>query len=234
MKLLAKRDIDIQKSLDRQREIDEGVKLSRRVDALRRTQVEEEASLERFRAASVSKIHEEILRESNVRDALHTEVVRLEARREEALRPLDREMQLIATEKKELSEIGDVLFSRQAAIEKRETELALLERSVRDEEQRAKAMSREVADTLADAQEQKESALIAHTAAKRTLESVQTFKEVMEREIKERDAVCAARERDVSIREEWLASDREALELEKAQTADLRATLERAIKRLKK
>lgn len=234
MKLLAKRDIDIQKSLDRQREIDEGVKLSRRVDALRRTQVEEEASLERFRAASVSKIHEEILRESNVRDALHTEVVRLEARREEALRPLDREMQLIATEKKELSEIGDVLFSRQAAIEKRETELALLERSVRDEEQRAKAMSREVADTLADAQEQKESALIAHTAAKRTLESVQTFKEVMEREIKERDAVCAARERDVSIREEWLASDREALELEKVQTADLRATLERAIKRLKK
>lgn len=234
MKLLAKREIDQQKSLERQREIDEGMKLSRRLDSLRRTQVEEEASLERFRAASVSKIHEEIVRESSVRDALHAEVTRLEARKEEALRPLDRELARIDSGRRELLDLSGTLYSRQAIIEQRETALAKLERDVDDEMRRAAAATVAVQETLTDAEEQKNEAAAALVAAQGTLTKAQSLRETVEQELRERDAVCAGRERDLAIQAEWLETDRAALEKEKAQVADIRATLERAIKRLKK
>jgi len=58
MRLLAKREVDQRKSVERARDIDEGMKLARQVDTLRETKAEEEASLARFRTESISKIHQ--------------------------------------------------------------------------------------------------------------------------------------------------------------------------------
>lgn len=73
MKLLSKSDVQKAKSLDRQREIDEGLKLARRVDALREIAAAEESSLAKFRIETIAKIHDEISILAAKRDELQIE-----------------------------------------------------------------------------------------------------------------------------------------------------------------
>ena len=70
MKLLKKSEINTLKAQERKAEIDQGLKLSRRVDVLRETAAQEEASLEAFRRSSIKAINEEIKQLTYVRDSL--------------------------------------------------------------------------------------------------------------------------------------------------------------------
>ncbi len=59
VKLLSKREIDVAKARDRQREIAEGTKLAQRVDGLRELAADEEKSLNDFRIKTLTAINEE-------------------------------------------------------------------------------------------------------------------------------------------------------------------------------
>lgn len=90
IKLLPKSEIDKLKSSDRQREIDEGVKLAKKVDALREIQSQEEVSLTKFRNETVKVIVSEINAKILERDAL---IEKIAERRHELLLlsgPIDR------------------------------------------------------------------------------------------------------------------------------------------------
>lgn len=60
MRLLHKQDIDTSKADERKREIDEAVKLARKIDFLRKTLADEEARLYRWRDETMKTILEEI------------------------------------------------------------------------------------------------------------------------------------------------------------------------------
>lgn len=77
VRLLTKREVDVAKAKDRQREIDEGKKLADRVDALRRMAVEEEQKLELYRTQALSTIQEDINAKIIERDILLKEIKRL-------------------------------------------------------------------------------------------------------------------------------------------------------------
>ena len=120
IKLLAKRDIDAAKAKERSLEVAEGLKLANRVDGLRETQAQEEASLQRFRTETIKKINEEITESTAKRDSLLTEVKTLQADRERALIPLDKEKQEIVEERVELEEKHSLNKAFEETLEKKE------------------------------------------------------------------------------------------------------------------
>lgn len=90
MRLLARKDVDAAKALDRQREVDEGVKLAKKVDTLRELQAQEEASLLKFRDNSLTEIVGDINLKIAQRDDLEARIIQ---KKEELLKlsgPLDR------------------------------------------------------------------------------------------------------------------------------------------------
>lgn len=91
MRLMAKSDIDKAKAAAQRQSIDEGLKLAKRVDALREVSAAEEASLERFRSETLKVIHAEITEVTEKRDTLKKEVADLEALKVELQKPLDEE-----------------------------------------------------------------------------------------------------------------------------------------------
>jgi len=234
MRLLTKREIDVKKSSERASEIGEGVKLARRVDNLREIQAEEEASLKRFREQTIANIHQEIVLETAKRDTLRGEVRDLEKRREDALKPLDAEWEKVHTIEKELSEKQTELVTRETTISEKEEEIKSVEKNLNDEEKRIAEMTARTSKSLKDAEEARVEAESYRVDSVHIKESALSFKKEVEKELRERDAVMASRERDLGNKEEANERDRRAIEVEKIQLADQRATLERAFKRIKK
>lgn len=70
MKLLPKKEIDVLKANERKIEIDEGLTLARKVDALRETKVNEEKSLMDWRNNSIKAVQNEIAQFIEERDNL--------------------------------------------------------------------------------------------------------------------------------------------------------------------
>jgi coenzyme F420-reducing hydrogenase delta subunit len=116
LKLLQKREVDKAKAVERQLEIDEGMKLAKRVDSLRMVQAQEERSLNDFRVKMVAEISSEITALTDTVASLKKEVAEIEALRAEGLSPLtqyeqdivnrqkyiDTELEKIAVKKDEL------------------------------------------------------------------------------------------------------------------------------------
>lgn len=77
MKLLPKSEVDLKKAQERKGEIDEGLKLAKKIDALRQAVVEEERKLTLFRRASLETIQKEIDDLLNEKMILEESVIRL-------------------------------------------------------------------------------------------------------------------------------------------------------------
>lgn len=60
MKLLPKNEVDLKKAEERKGSVDEGVKLARKIDALREAASDEETRFSKFRIASLAILHKEI------------------------------------------------------------------------------------------------------------------------------------------------------------------------------
>lgn len=88
MKLLNKKEIDIAKESERKRDIDEGLKLARRVDNLREIAAKEEQSLALFRQKTLKAINEDIRNLSSEKELLSNEVRLLRKEIAEGLAPL--------------------------------------------------------------------------------------------------------------------------------------------------
>lgn len=234
IKLLTKREIDTKKSIERKSEIDEGVKLSRRVDSLREIQAEEQASLEKFRAETVAGIHKEIVQETNMRDTLHAEVVKLERRREDALRPLDKEKSELATLEKEALVRNDVLTKREQRLFQNEVIAQSVAEELVNEKKRSDDREARTRKLLVDAQNVSEQAEEERAESVNIREKATLFRENVEKELRERDTQLASKERGITLKESALSLKEEELRIKEIQLTDMRATLERAFKRLKK
>lgn len=131
MKLLNKDDIAHKKAQERQREVEEGLKLAKKVDSLREVRAAEEVALHTFRDETLKTIKASIVELEARAAILRAEVVKLEKRKAEALEPLTnlenqlaiKEKLLIALEA-ELLQRGAVLDTNERNFKKRSTVLA--------------------------------------------------------------------------------------------------------------
>jgi hypothetical protein len=74
MRLLKKSEVNERRVVEMRQQADEGLKLAKRIDALRETLAEEELSLRDFRNKEVSRINLEIEELTARRDALSREI----------------------------------------------------------------------------------------------------------------------------------------------------------------
>ena len=234
IRLLQKSEIDSSKALARKQEIDEGLKLSRRVDALRETAADEEASLEAFRKKTVASISKQIDALSTERDTLKEAVADLEQRRAMALVPLDEAWKTLKKSQQEHTTSVASLEKQQQKYLKQSKELQSKLVDATQELARIETIKQQHEDALLQAIENKKDTEASLTYARKLEHSAEEARIEVLADIRERDALCAARERDILIRDESLILREEALRKAQIVLDDRNSMLERDITRLQK
>ena len=251
MKLLAKSEVAKAKSVDRQREIAEGVKLAGRVDTLREIAVAEEASLSKFRRETIANINEELVKETKRLEGLRGEVKELESRKAEALAPLTDKWSELEELENSLDQRCDALSSKEDYLESREEDLVSRERIAARNAEAIGYTQADARERLADAAILKENAEKMAKDATEILENAhkeaKTIRaEIAEREgeVKEREKAATAKDRDLQTREKNLAEASRKLDTllrrygkpleEYMRLKDREGVIARNIKRVKK
>lgn len=234
IRLLTKQEIVKLKAVDRQKEIDEGLKLARRVDTLRETQAKEEAELEKFRRETLASIGKEIDERSLIVQKMIVEVKDLQEKRIKALKPIDDLWKTVKDKEKENLDRENEIAEEQKKIQAVKIQIDKLEKEKNFELLR-------VTNQKELAEKEARDALNARVEAKIALESAETIKSDTikdcankQAEIEESYKQLAKREEEVKIKEKKLSDDTKWIAEEKIRLADQRQTLERAFNRLKK
>lgn len=234
MKLLPKDELAKRKSVDRSKEVEEGLKLSRKVDSLRELKAKEEESLEKFRAETLESIHFQIGEAQKEKEALLSEVIPLREEKLKGLSELKERADSLDTREQALNQREAILGERAKAITHSEITVAESLKKAEESEKIAHLHSEEANRLRIEAQKEKDksdSILANANAVKEALieEGILQDKELGKREsaVTEREKVCIEREKEN-------ARISKEISTEKLQLADQRATLERAMQRLGK
>lgn len=195
-RLLDKKTVNAEVATQKKRQIDEGLNLAKKVDALRETKQEEEARLEKFRMESVKKIQNEIDYKVQERDALEDILVPMRAEYERLLVPPD------LTEEREKVK-KDAKYneeeSKRIAEGKRNLDLAISlnirrERHNEEQEQRLSEEKRRSEDNLVRTEALKDDAIKELFKARAEAQKIINA-------AKEREEAVKIREEEVAIRE---------------------------------
>lgn len=213
IRLLQKKEIDVIKAKERKIEIDEGVKLAKRIDSLREIQAEEEASLYKFRCETVSKIGKEITEKSFERDTLIHEISQLKDKRVALEKPLtaewkslEKEKESFAGEKKEFDKQKDLLSQKDKEVSQRIKETV-------DEFQRAEEKEERANKFLVEADDIKKTAEEIFISNKKERQEIKKAKRDIEKDFEIRNGRCTERgtklitwEKDLTEKETDLAN----------------------------
>lgn len=215
----------------RRKDIDEGAKLAKRIDGLRETLADEEASLEKFRVATTANIKAEIAPLEEKLGGLKKEVGELERTRAQLLIPLDAEWEKVEAEKAIIEQQKHDVGEIQKQAEQDKSEAAELLKTAQQKAQQATYNEEETERTLGKARQDR-------TDAARTLEQARLQKIRTEREHAAKLHPLTVREQRCEKKEEWVKIKEQEIREEKSKIAkewrllrDRQATLERNIKR---
>lgn len=202
MKLLSKADVQKKLTDDRKREIDEGAKLARKVDTLRKVSSEEEVNLRKFREETLKSIQSEITSKIGEKEILLNEIQTLSneisCKKEERIRlsqPVDlqEEWKKVSLEEKRIDNIKRELSDRETALITRELRLA----GFNEREEKLFAREKEAQSYLTEAQ-------LSYRKSEDIRSEIETRKKNLdsdiqrkERELQDKDQVLVNREYEV-------------------------------------
>ena len=233
MRLLPKSDIDKQRAIERQRDVEEGLKLAKKIDQLRSLLPQEEAALEAYRKQTLASIGSELTKaQSELTSALH-ELELAKLQRESVVMNMKADVQnaerLIAqaTELSQKAEkdTAEALISLKKASEERETTVKALAAA---EEQRRLAQN-----LFSMAIKNHESAVKELDYAKKERLDVLEYKLLTEDILQKREQRVANDESRNTIWEGNLRRQEEELRLNERKLADRIALFERTLTRKK-
>ena len=234
MRLLSKNEITKAQTSDKTREISEGLKISRRVDALRELQAKESEALEKFRKETLESVNKDIGELSRKRDEIFSEITSLK-------RDIAKETSLSKEERQNLERLKIKLENQEEEINKRKEELDLAEidiaitiKNAKDSSLRARTHEERVENLHKLAQENEDKSKSILQDAKKIEERTIKFKDETESEILIKQQVVSSKEKELKIKEDSIVEKERELAQEKIQLADQRATLERALERIRK
>lgn len=233
MRLLKKEEIVKAKSLERRVEIEEGMKLAKKVDALRDILPREQKKLDDFRRETLASIHKDITEAEDKKTALMSEVKSLEERRVAALKPISHLWEEIRSKEKEVNE-------REEIVTKIEMEVVSLEQKAQkdlkkasDELKRSTNLKESALSDSIDADEKNRDATHRLEESAEIKRSADEYKKRIDHEIRDSYTQLSNHEKSLTIREAELAKNIQKNNEETIRLADMRATLERSLKRLK-
>jgi hypothetical protein len=234
IRLLEKSEVAKSNAVQRQQEIDEGMKVARRVDSLRELVAHEEATLNDFRERRMAEISGDIKKEEEKLEKLGSEVKILR-------NELASETNLTREERKGLEKLKASLENRAREIEDRANEVNLLEIDiaiVRKEANQFLQFSRSAEQEskllLSDASQKDFQAENALSRARKIEAKALSDANEQNKAFELRESSLDAREKELSGKELENSRIRKELDIEKVQLADQRATLEQALERIKR
>ncbi len=234
MRLLKKQEITAAKAKEQHQAVAEGLKLAKKVDALREVSAQEEASLAQFRVKTLENIGKDIAAMEQVRDALVTEVQLLTGRREDALAPLDSYKKQLYEEALALEYREETLDLKAVGLDKRDYDLHHREFAATKKEHNNEVVHTQVEAMFQEASTLKVSAVKEAIKASELLRTAEAKAKVFEANALEREVWVKKREDAVAAAEETNRARQAELEKEWSRLKDAQATHQRTIKRDKK
>ena len=205
MRLLDKKTVNTQVATERKQLIDAGLKLARKVDALRETKQEEEGNLERFRAESIARTKIEIDACIRQRDVLKEEIVSLLEAKRIASIPLTDEWDKVIERQRVLEDFETGLRTTSKLLDQRDFETASTQKQTNEELVRIQGLKQQVSHTLEKADDVLRE---ANESASRIRNEAQTT--LMTAELTNQESI--RREQEVSIRETQIDIDLKRIE----------------------
>lgn len=234
MRLLPKSELDKKKAQEQRIEVEEGVKLARRVDNLREVIAEEEAKRIKYRDTQLELIANEIKAASSRLISIEQEVSKAEERRQAALKPLDEEWASVTASKEAVEAQAREVNQRAQAV----TGAQNAANEARDEAQRLLSDAR-IKDAFSNTRFQESEN--KHQAARDALSGAQAIERraknlaaAQEVDIIHRVQLVAQREKRATIKETELAAEKKRLSELSLHLRDREQMLERDIMRTKK
>jgi len=235
MLLQSKKKLNNEVAQQKKQQIDEGIKIATKVDAVRQTLATEEANLNTFREQTLKIIQGEIDVKVREKDSLGREVEFLTEQRIKLQAPIDltQEWDKVKKDKAEVEAKKDKLFVKEVDITSREVEIEVRSKELTQWDTKLNRKEAEVDRNLTLALEnfgQSEKDIKSASDIKR-----QALKDKAETEeyLSNKEDVLLIKERNLEAEKEKILSDQEAIRSEKIRLADMRGTLERALARLK-
>lgn len=198
LRLLSRREIDAAKQRDRQREIDEGIKVASSVDNLRQLKAEEDQNFRQWRDKTVAAIQKEIdlktVEDRNLTEAISKKRQELEA----FFGPLDRqwalykqeEMRSLQGSQRFASDERLILHAQIQEAKKREDEADILAKKLIGERQEvvserveAKKLSQEAKEVLAQARNNAQTIISTAELTKKNADMIMEEAAVREHEL---------------------------------------------------
>ncbi len=234
-RLLDKRTIQASIAADRKQEVDRGVKLAKSIDALNEQKAFAEQELDVLRMKTLTKIQQEI--DARIIESNNLESLLVNLRRERIFleNPPD-----LTELREQLSERERKLDTRFTDLEEREQAIFLRENTARQKE--AEIAGRQLAVTeqeklaadhleVSFVENDKASALLLE--ARNAVLQADTYIKDQYSALEKKEAEIAVQSQAVSTREKQVEEDEKQIISERRFLADQRATLVRAMKRIK-
>lgn len=236
MKLLPKTKIASLKSDERKKEIEEGAKLARTVDALRQVKGKEEANLAKFREQTLLVVKDEIIEKVNYSRLLDAEIAHKKEERLKLEAPID-----LTESWNEVNALKQVLQDREIHILSQGTQLIERESTVEakteelsDRDEKLKELENLTSRYNAEAQKNYDLSVTLKLDTEN--EKKKTEANIHERyhELSAKEQEFGYRERDLISSRESLENDRKEIEKEKLHIISQQQTLKVAWENLKK
>lgn len=196
MKLLTKQEITNKKATERKVEIDEGIKLARKVDGLRQIVSEEEKSLARFRSESLSHMRAEIKPLVEEKESLSEEIEKLKQQRNLLRAPLDKEWSEVRSHQARLVAQEESLDEKISKLQMSEEHINEKVRQLVLEEERIEDARASANESIEDAEAFKKQAIEELADARNEAQVLAMNYELKAQELLDREGRIAARERD--------------------------------------
>ncbi len=234
MRLLPKQEVSSLQAAKKRVEIDEGIKLARRVDSLREIAASEEASLALFRTNTLKSISEDIKKIETERETVAAQVNELRKELAEGTKQLD-------IRAAELDTATNLLEGHKMAFKERLDRIRVVVTLLKELSAIGNSYYQKGLSALTLIESVRQQTAEAYEEAKRYVtesltiyETTRSLQEKMQKELQTRDITVASRERDIIIRAEHLDTKAEKLRVKELQIIDREKTLEREVNRLKK
>lgn len=213
MRLLPRREIDKAKASDRQREVDEGVKLAEKVDTLREIRSKEEVGLEKWRVETLKGIQEQISSLSKERNALEDKV---KAKRDELFSlsaPLDRAWKFYVTsERAEIERVLVKVKQELSVLQNRILENDSVSEDLKAEGNRLRLDQQEIIGTRAETKRNLDESLKVVEDARLKARTITRNAERILKDSEGRQLSAKEREANVKLKEESLKRKEDELE----------------------
>lgn len=232
IRLLDKKELAQQRSNERKLEIEEGVKLARKVDALRETVAVEEVKLSKFKTETTSQVKAEIDALIIEKGLIETEVTLLRKERIDLQKPLDAEWEKLRAKEKIVQNLSEIIEGKLDLIDQLEQKLDEREASIKVEEEKIddakKTLEKEARDSAKNL-ERSQNMLKEAFVEK---QSIDTFSNNKELDFLRREGGIATRERNLDMRAQSLDKREKSLNDREIRLQDREQTLLRNEKRL--